>query len=314
MAWHEKKGGALVQVPVARNPLSKGILKHGAKYTHGKDTWDNNILAAKVLGDLMRTSLGPNGFDKMFKHNEFDVIVTNDGRTILDQLKLQHPIAKMIAEASKWVDLLVGDGTTTVALLTSSFLCKARPLLEMGVHPNIIADGYLDSMEKSLEILEKLAIPVEPLDKEQLLKIALTSLMTKVPDDADLHYVAGLVVDAILRVTEKRPWGYIVEKDSIHIVKKYGTFVRNSSLINGLAIWREATSGSMPTRIEKAKIALVSSAFQIRKMTVGKPENLDHKTRADESVRQRGTQYLRGDDGQGAGEWRERRRLSEWPR
>lgn len=249
----------------------KTILKPGAKRTQGRDTWDNNILAAKILGDLLRTSLGPKGFDKMFK-DSMDVIVTNDGRTILEKLNLQHPVAKMIAEASKWVDLLVGDGTTTVAILASSLLWKAHGLLDEGIHPSIIADGYLESMEKSMEILDKLAEDADPEDREQLLRVALTSLRTKMIDETALDYVAGLVVDAVLRASEKRPWGRTVERDSIHVVKKYGTSVVNSSLIDGLAIWREATSGTMPTRMENAKIALINTPFEVRKMTVGKPE------------------------------------------
>ena len=239
--------------------------------TQGRDTWNNNILAAKVLADLMRTSLGPKGFDKMFKE-AVDVTVTNDGRTILEKLKLQHPVAKMIAESSKWADLLVGDGTTTVAVLSSMLLWNARRLLEDEVHPSVVADGYLESMEKSLKILDKLAVEIDPGDKKQLLRVALTSLRTKVMDDEDLGYIAGLIVEAIVRVTEKMPWGASVDKDSIHVVKKYGKSVADSALINGLAIWREPTSGTMPTRVEKAKIALINTNLEIKKMTVGKPE------------------------------------------
>ena len=242
------------------------ILKEGASQTKGRDAQKNNITAAKLISEIVRTSLGPRGMDKMLVDSLGDVTITNDGATILKEIDVQHPAAKMMVEISKATDNEVGDGTTSVVILAGSLIEKAEDLISKDVHPTIIVDGYRKSATKAIEILNNLATKIDATDKEQLTRIARTSMLTKlIAREAD--EVAELVVNAVLQVAEQKPdgKGYRVDLDDIKVEKKAGGSLADTKLIKGIVLDKEVVHGGMPKRTEKAKIALVNSALEIEK-------------------------------------------------
>ena len=242
------------------------ILKEGASQTKGRDAQKNNITAAKLISEIVRTSLGPRGMDKMLVDSLGDVTITNDGATILKEIDVQHPAAKMMVEISKATDNEVGDGTTSVVILAGSLIEKAEDLISKDVHPTIIVDGYRKSATKAIEILNNLATKIDATDKEQLTRIARTSMLTKlIAREAD--QVAELVVNAVLQVAEQKPdgKGYRVDLDDIKVEKKAGGSLADTKLIKGIVLDKEVVHGGMPKRTEKAKIALVNSALEIEK-------------------------------------------------
>ena len=242
------------------------ILKEGASQTKGRDAQKNNITAAKLISEIVRTSLGPRGMDKMLVDSLGDVTITNDGATILKEIDVQHPAAKMMVEISKATDNEVGDGTTSVVILAGSLIEKAEDLISKDVHPTIIVDGYRKSATKAIEILNNLATKIDANDKEQLTRIARTSMLTKlISREAD--EVAEIVVNAVLQVAEQKPdgKGYRVDLDDIKVEKKAGGSLADTKLIRGIVLDKEVVHGGMPKRTEKAKIALVNSALEIEK-------------------------------------------------
>ena len=242
------------------------ILKEGASQTKGRDAQKNNITAAKLISEIVRTSLGPRGMDKMLVDSLGDVTITNDGATILKEIDVQHPAAKMMVEISKATDNEVGDGTTSVVILAGSLIEKAEDLISKDVHPTIIVDGYRKSATKAIEILNNLATKIDANDKEQLSRIARTSMLTKlISREAD--EVAEIVVNAVLQVAEQKPdgKGYRVDLDDIKVEKKAGGSLADTKLIKGIVLDKEVVHGGMPKRTEKAKIALINSALEIEK-------------------------------------------------
>ncbi len=240
------------------------ILKEGATQTKGKDAQKNNISAAKLIAEIVRTSLGPRGMDKMLVDSLGDVTITNDGATILKEIDVQHPAGKMMVEISKATDNEVGDGTTSVVVLAGALIEKAEELISKDVHPTVIVDGYRKSAVKSIEVLNNIAQKIVGNEKEQLTKIAKTSMQTKlVSKDAD--ELAQLVVNAALQVSEKTDSGYKVDIDDVKVEKKAGGSLRDTKLIKGIVLDKEVVHGGMPKRIEKARIALINSALEIEK-------------------------------------------------
>ena len=240
------------------------ILKEGATQTKGRDAQKNNIAAAKLISDVVKTSLGPRGMDKMLVDGLGDVTITNDGATILKEIDVQHPAAKMMVEISKATDNEVGDGTTSVVVLAGSLIEKAEELIAKDVHPTIIVDGYRKSATKAIEILNHIAQKVDPKDKSQLIKVAQTSMQTKLVS-RESHDLAETVVTASLQVSEEAGSGYKVDIDDVKVEKKAGGSIRDTKLIKGIVLDKEVVHGGMPKRIEKAKIALVNSALEIEK-------------------------------------------------
>lgn len=240
------------------------ILKEGATQTKGRDAQKNNIAAAKLISDVVKTSLGPRGMDKMLVDGLGDVTITNDGATILKEIDVQHPAAKMMVEISKATDNEVGDGTTSVVVLAGSLIEKAEELIAKDVHPTIIVDGYRKSATKAIEILNHIAQKVDPKDKSQLIKVAQTSMQTKLVSK-ESHDLAETVVTASLQVSEEAGSGYKVDIDDVKVEKKAGGSIRDTKLIKGIVLDKEVVHGGMPKRIEKAKIALVNSALEIEK-------------------------------------------------
>ena len=240
------------------------VLKESALQQKGRDAQRNNIAAAKLVAELVRTSLGPRGMDKMLVDSLGDVTITNDGATILKEIDVQHPAAKMMVEISKTVDNEVGDGTTSSVVFAGALLAKAEELLEKDVHATVIIEGYQAAAEKALSLLTEMAKQVSPSEKEILLKIAKTRMQSKlISEDSDM--LSKLVVDSILQVVEKEAEGHRVDLDNIKVEKKAGGSIRNTQFIKGIVLDKEVVHSGMPTKIEKAKIALLNSALEIEK-------------------------------------------------
>ncbi|MDE1763184.1 MAG: TCP-1/cpn60 chaperonin family protein [Thaumarchaeota archaeon] len=240
------------------------VLKESALQQKGRDAQKNNIAAAKLVAELVRTSLGPRGMDKMLVDSLGDVTITNDGATILKEIDVQHPAAKMMVEISKTVDTEVGDGTTSSVVFGGSLLAKAEELLEKDVHATVIIEGFQAASEKALSLLQELAKSVSPNEREVLIKVAKTSMESKlISEDSDM--LSKLVVDATLQVVEKEERGNKVDLDNIKVEKKAGGSIRNTHLIKGIVLDKEVVHSGMPTKMEKAKIALLNSALEIEK-------------------------------------------------
>ena len=240
------------------------ILKEGTAQTRGREAQRNNILAAKLVGEIVRSSLGPRGMDKMLVDSLGDVTVTNDGATILKEIDVQHPAAKAMVEISKATDNEVGDGTTSAVVLASALLEKAEELLDKDVHPTVIVDGYKKAAEKAKEILSSIAIKVDPKDREWLNKIARTSMATKLVS-SEGKYLATLVVDALLLVAEEQNGKLKVDIDDVKVEKKPGGSITDSKLIQGIVLDKEVVHSGMPKRVTNAKIALLNCPLEIEK-------------------------------------------------
>src|ERR687890_827024 len=229
------------------------ILKEGTKENKGKEAQRNNITAAKLISEIVKTSLGPRGMDKMLVDTLGDVTITNDGATILKEIDVQHPAAKMMVEVSKATDNEVGDGTTSVVILAGALLEKAEDLITKDVHPTIIVDGYRKSAQKAIEILNKIAQKIDGKDNNELLKIAKTSMQTKLVSK-ESNELAQIVVNAVLQVSDQLESKYKVDIDDIKVEKKAGGSLRNTTLIQGIVLDKEVVHGGMPKRIENDKI------------------------------------------------------------
>ena len=240
------------------------LLKDGAEQSKGRDAQKNNIAAAKIIAEIVHTSLGPRGMDKMLVDSLGDVTITNDGATILKEIDVQHPAAKMLVEISKTTDNEVGDGTTSAVVLAGALLEHAESLITQEVHPTIIVDGYRKAAKKAKQFLDNMAEKVPANDKSTLLKIAKTSMQTKlVRKDSDK--LAEMVVKAILSVAEKTNEKYAVDIDDIKVEKKPGSSINESSIIRGIVLDKEIVHSGMPKKVTDGKIALVNTALEINK-------------------------------------------------
>jgi thermosome len=241
------------------------ILKEGSSETKGRDAQKNNIFAAKLISEIVKSSLGPRGMDKMLVDSLGDVTITNDGATILKEIDVQHPAAKMLVEISKTTDNEVGDGTTSAVVLAGALLESAEDLINRDVHPTIIVEGYLKAEEKALAILKEIAVKVEPNDKKTLERIASSSMQTKLVSDIG-DELAAIVVKGMLEVAEKKGDGtFKVDIDNIKVEKKAGGSSSDTRLINGIVLDKEIVHSGMPRRVENAKIALILSPLEIEK-------------------------------------------------
>jgi len=245
------------------------ILREGTKENRGKEAQRNNLTAAKLVAEVVKSSLGPRGMDKMLVDTLGDVTITNDGATILKEIDVQHPAAKMIVEVAKSVDNEVGDGTTSSVIFAGALLEKAEQLLEKNVHPSVIIDGYTAAAEEALKVLEKLAIKIKTDDKEMLIKIANTCMASKLVSE-DSPTLSKIVVDATGQIAEtnEKTKSIKVDLDNIKVEKKAGGAIDDTTLIKGIVLDKEVVHGGMPKRIEKAKIALINSALEIEKTEI----------------------------------------------
>ncbi|MBS7623473.1 TCP-1/cpn60 chaperonin family protein [Candidatus Bathyarchaeota archaeon] len=265
------------------------ILKEDSKRSAGREAQRANIMAARAIVEAVRSSLGPRGMDKMLVDSFGDVTVTNDGATILKEMDVDHPAAKMMVEVAKTQDEEVGDGTTTAVVLAGELLIKAQSLIEKGIHPSIIVEGISSANEKVKQYLDEIAIEVNPLERRILHKIADIALATKFLAE-DKAKLAGLVVDAILNVAHQINGKYAVDIEDVKLEKKAGGNVSDTRLIRGLVIDKEVVHSRMPKRVDEARIALIVKPFEIEKpefdskLTVEKPEQLDAFIRKEEQL------------------------------
>ncbi|MGB3908344.1 MAG: thermosome subunit alpha [Methanomethylovorans sp.] len=237
-----------------------------AQRTRGRDAQSINILAGKAVANAVRSTLGPKGMDKMLVDSLGDIVITNDGATILKEMDIEHPAAKMVVEVSKTQDDEVGDGTTTAAVLTGELLTKAEELINKGIHPTIIASGYRQAASKCEEILATIAIDVSPEDRTTLKKIASTALTGKGEGELHKDFLSEIALNAALSVAEKTDSGYKVDIEDITIEKRDGGSIKDTELVQGLVIDKERVRPNMPQRIDNAKILLTSFAIEFNKI------------------------------------------------
>jgi thermosome len=240
------------------------ILKEGTGRTRKKEAQKNNMTAARAVGEVLKSTLGPRGMDKMLIDNLGDITITNDGAAILKDMNIEHPAAKMMAEVSKTQDDMVGDGTTTVVVLGGELLKKAEDLLEQNIHPTTIVSGYRKAAVKAVQILDKISVEAKADDDETLRKIAETSMSSKIVGHERGH-LAKIALAAVKQITEQRGDRKVADIDQIQIIKKEGKSLFDTSLINGVIIDKEVVHSRMPKRIEDAKISLVNAALEVEK-------------------------------------------------
>lgn len=240
------------------------ILKEGTSRSKGREAMKRNILAAKTVAEIVKSSLGPKGMDKMLVDSLGDVVITNDGATMLKEMEIEHPAAKMMVEVAKAQDAEVGDGTTSVVVLAGSLLERAEDLIEKDVHPTVIVEGYKKAASRALEILEKLAQNIDSNDDEMLKKIAETSMISKLVS-ADKEYLAELAVKAVRHVMTEEDGKVKIDLDDIKIEKKQGGSIRDTIFVDGIVLDKEVVHSNMPRRVENAKIALINAPLEIKK-------------------------------------------------
>ena len=265
------------------------ILKEGSTRTRGREAQHNNITAARIIAETVKSSLGPKGMDKMLVDSLGDVTITSDGKTILDEIDVEHPAAKMMVEVAKTQDDEVGDGTTTSVIVAGELLSKAEDLIDKNVHPTVIIDGYRKAADKALEVLEKIAIPVDPTDKEALKKVAMTSMASKIVSENKEH-LADIAVEAVLHVARKVGDEYRVDLDDIMVEKKPGESITETKLIKGIVLDKEVVHSGMPKRVENAKIALLNCPLEVEKtefdakINIESPEEMEAFLKEEENM------------------------------
>jgi len=243
------------------------VLKEGTKREKGKGAQSNNIMAALAISEAVKSTLGPKGMDKMLVDSMGDVVVTNDGATILKEIDVEHPAAKMIVEVAKSQDEECGDGTTSAVVLTGELLKHAGELLEQNIHPTVVCAGYKLAADKAKEILNKIAMTIKSNDKKTLKDIATTSMASK-GASGEKEKLAEVVVDAVLQIQEKVDNKIYVDLDNIQIQKKQGGGIANTKIIEGIILDKERVHEGMPKLVKNAKIALINAALEVKKTEV----------------------------------------------
>jgi thermosome len=265
------------------------ILKEGSSRETGRGAQHANIMAASIVAEAVKSALGPKGMDKMLVDSIGDITITSDGRTILDEMDIQHPAAKMMVEVAKTQDEEVGDGTTSSVIIAGELLSQSEDLINKNVHPTIIIDGYRKAAQKALETLERIAIKINPEDKNFLKKVAMTSMGSKLVA-GNREYLADIVTSAILQVSQKDKEKYTVDLDNILVEKKPGESLTETKLVKGLLIDKEVVHSGMPKRVVNAKIALLDTALEIEKtefdakINIESPEQMDAFLKQEENM------------------------------
>ncbi|MBW3023311.1 TCP-1/cpn60 chaperonin family protein, partial [Candidatus Woesearchaeota archaeon] len=239
------------------------ILPEGSNRTIGKDAQRNNIMAAKLVAETVRTTLGPKGMDKMLVDQLGDIIITNDGVTILREMQIEHPSAKMIVEVAKTQEDEVGDGTTTAVVIAGELLKNAERLLDQEIHPTVLAKGYRIAAEKAIEFRKQMASEVGEKDKDSLKKIAITAMTGKGSEHAK-EKLSDLAVTAVNHVVDKENGIMSIDAENIKIEKKVGGSIEDTELIEGIVVDKERVHSGMPRFLRNAKIALIDSALEIK--------------------------------------------------
>ena len=240
------------------------ILKEGTARRRGKEAQRNNIMAARIISEVLRTTLGPRGMDKMLIDSLGDITITNDGAAILDEVEVEHPAAKMMVEVAKTQDDMVGDGTTTAVVLAGELLRRAEELLDQNIHPTVVVSGYRKATQVAVDALGKLGTKVDINDRETLRKVALTSMASKAVGAAKEH-LAEIAIDAVKQIAEQRGDRMVADIDQIQIVKKEGKSLFDSQLVKGIIVDKEVVHPGMPKRVQNAKIALLDVALEVEK-------------------------------------------------
>ena len=230
------------------------ILPENVQRMLGRDAQRNNIMAARLVADTVKTTLGPKGMDKMLVDSIGDIIVTNDGVTILDEMEIEHPAAKMMVEIAKTQEDEVGDGTTTAVILAGKLLENAEKLLDEKIHPTVIARGYRLGAEKANEISKQISYKISPQQKDLLKQIVITA-MTGKGAEAAKEKLSEIVIQAIIQVMEESEDGIKIDKDNIKLEKKKGEGIENTELISGIVLDKERVHPDMPSQVKDAKIA-----------------------------------------------------------
>ena len=281
---------------VARVPVL--ILREGTRRSVGREAQRANIMAARVIAEAVKSSLGPKGMDKMRVDSFGDVTITSDGRTILDEMDVEHPAAKMMVEVAKAQDDEVGDGTTTVVVLCGELLGKAEELIEKNVHPTIIIDGYRKAAEEALKVLDEIAVRVDARDREALKKVAMTAMASKLVAEHREH-LADMVVSAVLKVAREVDGELRVDVDDVKVEKKAGEALTETKLVDGVVIDKEVVHPGMPKRIENAKIALLNCPLEVEKtefdakIHIETPEQMEEFLREEEEMMRRMVNKIR---------------------
>jgi thermosome len=243
------------------------VLKEGTSRNRGREAQRNNMMAARVIGEVLKTTLGPRGMDKMLIDSMGDITITNDGAAILNEIEVEHPAAKMMVEIAKTQDDMVGDGTTTAVVLAAELLKKAEELLDQNIHPTIVVSGYRKAAQKAVEVIDNIALQVDIEDRATLKKVAITSMASKAVGTARDH-LADIAIDAVRQIIETRGDKMLADIDNIQVIKKTGKSLFESQLVRGLVIDKEVVHPGMPKKVEKAKIALLDSALEIEKTEI----------------------------------------------
>ena len=243
------------------------ILKEGTKRDSGRKATQNNIAAAKAIAEAVRSTLGPKGMDKMLVDSMGDVVITNDGVTILKEIEVEHPAAKMVVEVAKTQDSECGDGTTTAVILAGELLKNAEELMEKGVHPTAISNGYRRASAESLRLLDKIARPVKRNDNSTLRSIAITS-MTGKSSESNADFLADLTVKSVKLVSKGQGKTADVDRDDIKIQKKQGGSISDTELVSGIIMDKEPVHSGMPRSVSNAKVALIDAPLEIKKTEI----------------------------------------------
>ncbi|MCJ7489598.1 MAG: TCP-1/cpn60 chaperonin family protein, partial [Thermoplasmata archaeon] len=243
------------------------ILREGTESTKGRTAHSNNIMAARAVADAVRSTLGPKGMDKMLVDSMGDIVITNDGATILKELDIEHPAAKMVVEISKTQDNECGDGTTSAVVFAGELLKKSESLIEQNVHPTVISNGYRLASQEAIKVLKGMGVKVSPTDKKTLKLVAMTA-MTGKSVGGEKDTLASIAVEAVSSIAEKSGEKYVADIDNVQVEKKHGGSVSDSKLIKGIILDKERVHSRMPKSVKNAKIALVDSAIEIKKTEV----------------------------------------------
>ncbi|GAB6148402.1 thermosome subunit beta [Stetteria hydrogenophila] len=240
------------------------ILKEGTQRTYGREAVRNNIMAVRAISEILKTTYGPKGMDKMLVDSLGDITITNDGATILDKMEIQHPAAKMLVQIAKGQDEEAGDGTKTAVIFAGELLKEAEKLLDKNIHPTIIIEGFKKALAKAIETLNEISEPVTINDDEKLMKVALTSLNSKAVKDAKEH-IARIAVEAVRAIAEQRDSRWYVDLNNVQIIKKHGGSLFDTKLIKGIVLDKEVVHPDMPRRVENARIAVLDAPLEIEK-------------------------------------------------
>jgi len=261
------------------------IMSEDSERTTGKDAQENNIAACKSVAKAVRTTLGPKGMDKMMVDSIGDLVVTNDGVTILEEMDLDHPAAKMMVEVAQTQEEEVGDGTTTAVVLAGELLKQSEDLLDQEIHPTVITKGYRMAREKSTDVLDDIAEEVDLEDESTLRKVAMTA-MTGKSAEASREYLAEIAVSAVEQVAEENKEHFTIDKDMIKVEKSQGGSIEETELVQGVILNKEKVHGGMPDTVEDAKIALINSPIEVKETETDAEINISDPTQMKNFVEQ----------------------------